>query len=584
MRALINLVLFLSFTISTSLIANDELLKNKMINDLDIIKNSFEVKYAPAEWKKTYANWDLEEQIDIAKTSVRSFKNITVTDYQHILRTFFNSTKDYHVNVMFHSTAAAFLPFRVQNAEGRYFIAWVDSINTSLPIKIGDELVEFDDRPVADVIEELKRREQGNYNSLTDQACADILLTERIGALGHQVPQGVNRIGIKHFGTKNIVKYNIEWNYIPEEINNDKIYNQYQAHSAAKIKAVSPNSSPLKGNPLFHKQMIAPFYPAIKEVLNNYHTSYKLNEDDSDDNPIGRKKSFVPDLGQIIWQASPEIGFHAYIYKTPKQKRVGYIRIPDYQGGSSGTLFAAEEFLSIITQFQDETDALVVDQLNNPGGEVFYMYALASMLTDQPLALPTHRETITQQDVYYALKTLPTLKNYIFDETSFDTISGYPITPELVDSITKQLQFTIDEWNAGHTFTSPGYLYGVKKIKPHPTAHYNKPILFLVNEMAFSCGDFLPAILQDNKRATIFGTQTAGAGGYVLGQTHSNLFGIEGYSLTGSLAERIDKTPIENLGVTPDIIYHITAADLQNNYSGYTTAVNKALENLLKNK
>jgi hypothetical protein len=56
--------------------------KTKMMMDLDIIKNTFEVKYAPAEWKKIYADWELDTEIDLAKVKVLETSSITVKDYQ----------------------------------------------------------------------------------------------------------------------------------------------------------------------------------------------------------------------------------------------------------------------------------------------------------------------------------------------------------------------------------------------------------------------------------------------------------------------------------------------------------------------
>ncbi|WP_353064115.1 S41 family peptidase [Tunturibacter psychrotolerans] len=38
--------------------------------------------------------------------------------------------------------------------------------------------------------------------------------------------------------------------------------------------------------------------------------------------------------------------------------------------------------------------------------------------------------------------------------------------------------------------------------------HYTKKIVVLINGETFSAGEFLAAILQDNERATLFGTTT----------------------------------------------------------------------------
>jgi hypothetical protein len=562
---------------------DNQLLRTKMVSDLDVIKNTFEVKYAPVDWKKKFTQWDLEEKISETKTTIAANENITVKGYQQLLKAFFNSTKDYHVSISFHSTAMAFLPFRVQSANGRYFVVWVDRHDSSNPLSIGDELLTLNGKPVSTTISEIRSQELGNPDSKTDQAKADMYLTTRIGAFGMDVPQGSVDITVKHVNAKNNSSYKLSWYYVPEEVNNQNVYRAAAVKKAQpSLLAVAAKPKSLVDETYFHRPMSAPFYEKWHKAF--VKKGGNANEGESD--PVGARKSFVPPLGQVIWKSSDADSFHAYLFKTPDQKTVGYIRIPIYIGGEA----KANEFLNLIKLFELRSDALVIDEVDNPGGEIFYMYALASMLLDKPLELPTHRETITQEDVIFALHALKEFdktagsRGSQIDEGGLDdkTISGYPITPELIANLSENFQFIIDEWNAGHAFTSPHYLYGIKHIQPHPQGHYSKPILVLANEMSISCGDFFPAMMQDNKRAKIFGARTAGAGGFVLTQTHPNRFGIESYSFTASLVERKDGNPIENLGVTPDIQYEITPEDLQQGYKGYVSEVQKALKELLK--
>ncbi|MDE2293130.1 MAG: hypothetical protein KGL53_13700, partial [Elusimicrobia bacterium] len=96
----------------------------------------------------------------------------------------------------------------------------------------------------------------------------------------------------------------------------------------------------------------------------------------------------------------------------------------------------------------------------------------------------------------------------------------------------------------------------------------------------FSCGDFFPAILQDNKRATVFGVRTSGAGGAVKATQFPNQFGIAGLSYTWTIALRTSGQPIENKGVTPDVSYDLTAEDIANGLSGYVKAVNDELDRM----
>lgn len=570
----------------------NQLLRTKMLSDLDVIKNSFEVKYAPIEWKKQYAQWDLDEKVAQAKTQIAANKNITVKDYQRILRTFFNSTRDYHVNIMFYSTESAFLPFRIQSANGRYFIAWVDHRLTSVPIAEGDEIIAFDGKPIAAAVAEFKAREYGNGDSKTDQAKAEMSFTLRLGSMGMMVPKGVATISIKHAGQPNATNHRIEWVYEPEKISDTPlrtaaVMRRGAIPAALEEKSVEDAPVGLLQQAYFHKKMMPGFYEPWHQSLKACYSAAGSPESEPD--PIGAKRSPIPDLGEVIWQGSDAVHFHAYLFKTPNQKIVGYVRIADFMGGQMSFEAAVREFTDLIKLFEERSDALVIDEIDNPGGDVFYMYALLSLLTDKPLQVPTHRVTLTQEDVYFAISSLEKFENqyahageHSNTQNSEETVSGYPVTPELMAALKRNFNFIINEWNAGRTFSTPEYLYGIQTIAPHAKAHYSKPLLVLVNEMSLSCGDFFPAILQDNKRATIFGSRTGGAGGYILAQTHPNQLGIVVHTYTASIAERLDHKPVENLGVTPDIVYELTPEDLQNHYRGYAQAVQRALNQLLR--
>jgi len=297
---------------------------------------------------------------------------------------------------------------------------------------------------------------------------------------------------------------------------------------------------------------------------------------------LGGKTSFIPKLGEVIWEADSESSFSAYMYKSKSGKLIGYVRIPHY--GSSDAEFT--QFKDIIERFKKVTDGLVIDQVNNPGGSVFYLYALASVLTDQPLIAPRHRIKIKQETINESVKGLTDLKDVKDNESARkalgETWDGYPVDYQ-VAIFTKQFyQFIIDQWTAGKTLSDPIFLYAADKILPDPKTNYTKPILVLTNSLDFSGGDFFPAILQDNKRATILGTRTAGAGGYVEEFTFPNRIGISSMSMTGSIALRVNQKPIENLGVTPDIIYPISADDLENNYKKYVKKIQKEINRLVK--
>ncbi|HEY4831538.1 MAG TPA: protease-like activity factor CPAF [Waddliaceae bacterium] len=576
----------------------DQYIKSKMVSDLEIIKNTFQVKYAPAEWKKVYADWDLNQQIGLAKCKIQMVKNITLKDFHQILVKLFNSTKDYHVGITFFSTEAALLPFRIHSVNGRYFIAWAfqeycEVVGASL--KPGDEILSFNGKTIGQAVQELKDSDFGNPESATDQAYAESALTIRVGSSGNIVPKGVATISIRDSLSGEILFYKLPWLYQPEEINT--LSSHLKPKSSPLEEDYLTSKQSLSTHPFFYKDMTTPLYKNYKLALKKQNQALKKfikiqNEDESESNEgdddedtedcfIGSTKSFIPTLGPVLWETSKHNPFHAYIFLSSEGKKIGYIRIPNYLA------IAMDDFLEIINLFEEETDALVVDQVNNPGGNLLYMYGLAAVLADKPLLVPQHRMTLTQEELFFAITTLEEFERIQTDEEAIDLLgkdlAGYPVNYQTAKSILSYLKFIIQEWNEGRAFTYPGFIYGIDYIHPHSRGHYTKPILLLINQLDFSCADFLPAIMQDNKRATLFGTRTAGAGGYVLTHHHPNLFAIQGYSFTGSIAERINLDPIENLGVTPDIVVELTERDLQEGYSDYLQHLQKAV-NELSNK
>lgn len=559
----LGMVPLMSFFIQAT--ADDQALKNRMMSDLDVIQNVFEVSYAPREWKKSFADWDLYIEIQKAKDQIQTADQISIKSFQKIVRGFFNSTKDYHAGVWFYSTERAHLPFKVQGAQGRFFIADIDysRLNpTVYPFAVGDEVVLFNGKSINDVVAEIMTHEFRSANEATDRAFAEYILTNRFAKLGQTVPKGALTMTVKHVVSKEEATYQLIWNYHPEKISNGLLdlsnQNQESQHTLFKTG--------------FDKKMIAPFYEILKEDLG----SEKAQEF------IGSKESQIPPLGRIWWENSPKSSFKAYIYETKEQNLIGYVRIPHFMGMDS----EVREFASIIEFFKERTQALVIDQLNNPGGYVFYAYALASMLTNSPLQTPKHRMTITHADIAQAVFAIPILEGIKTDSEAQtllgEKIFGMTVTHQMAQFLLNYLQFILSEWNEGRTLTNPYFLNSIDYINPHPSVRYVKPILLLINSLDMSCGDFFPAILQDNHRVTTFGSRTAGAGGYFVPESFPNRFGIAGFSYTGSIAERLDKSPIENLGVTPDIPYEVTIEDLQNNYKNYVEAVNQAINNILQ--
>ena len=570
----IALVFFFSFCFLYAASLEDRK-KGQMLQDLEVIRHIFEVSYAPAFWKREHIGWELDDAFQSAKKEVLTTPSITTKQFQCIVRRFAASMKDHHVSIKFFSTERASLPFSVKGAEGRYFINWIDPLR--LPpshhsLRIGDEILEFDGSPIATVIEDLQDIEGRSSNSKTDQSLAEISLTDRLGKKGDIVPKGAVKVKTQSLATRKVVTHQFRWNYTPEQIFNPLDFlESILGFAIKKQKAIQ--------------------LPLDEE---GEEFSIDLQELTADrDGGLGSYKSFLPRLGPVVWsedqnaEAEKCLCLDVYIYQHPDAGPIGYIRIPNYDLSS----FEMDVFGKTIELLDREVNALVIDQLHNPGGRVACLHRLASMLTNKPLIAPYHRIKITQKDVLDAHRAIESIERYakkleVLEKTDNPLIKSEDEEDD--DYSFQELLFLkawceviIEDWNRGETLTRPTPILYFDQINPHSKYMFTKPILILVDELDFSCADFLPAILQDNKRALVFGMRTAGAGGSVKKFQFPNQHGIASCSYTASIAERVGAQKIENLGIIPDIDYTISVDDLTNNYRGYVNAVNNALSLLL---
>ena len=531
-----------------------------MKRSLDFMAFTMEVYYAPSDWKKAWHGWDLYYELSKAKDQIDENPKITLKDYHRIVRSFLASTRDYHVTVEFISTEEASLPIRIKGADSKFYLSYIDRFQLPqfvFPFNVGDEVVTFNGKPT---LEEIKRLESDEIHlnlPHTDRRLAEYCLTHRIGAMGHEIPSGKVRLEILPQGKTKKVSAEMPWSVFEEEVK-----------PPFKALARSLYNKPKKES--FESRF--PRLAKHKQFSFHHKKSFMSSKEG-----LGTRSSFLPALGKKVWETQNDHPFHAYIYINEKGKKIGYLRIPHYEPEFD----EVERFKQVLSKFNQETEGLVLDQMNNPGGSVLYLYTLLSCLTDKPLDLPTQRALITQEDIIEALDLIGLIDFFlqydIHPEIVSDFFEGYDVTPSVLVEIKKGFQTLVDEWNEERFLTDSFHLYGMKQIQPNGEVQYTKPILVLINELDFSCGDFLPAILQDNQRATLFGMPTAGAGGYVLSHSFANRLGVSRFNTTASIAFRKGGKWIENCGVEPDIRYEIKPQDLKGDYQEMKKAINQAL-------
>ncbi len=546
---------------------NSSALQKSMLDNLTAIHNVFAAQYGPGQWKEAHAGWDLDAQIAQAQQKVLANPKMTVEQYHDVLRGFFGSMKDFHVSVQFNATAASTLPFTVIGANGHYFIEYIDRNKLpegTFPFHVGDELVAFGGKSTADVVKQIAAQQGGN-TAQTETALASLFLTSRHASSIGDVAQGPVTVTVKPQGSDKPLTRQLIWDSTPELITDP-------GSSKTVWTLQAQQDGTLSGKFPFATSMLSP-------VASEIPTPTAANPFG-----LGGRDSYLPALGKKTWTSDPDDLFSAYVYQLPDGRSIGYVRIPSYEVESADASVA--EFAALMKRFQSDTDGLVIDQVNNPGGSIFYMYSLLSMLTDEPLTTPQHHIAITQDDVLSAVQFLSASSGVQTTKQAQQALGGasqegYPVDYEFFKHMVAYSTFIRDQWKAGKTLTDPTFLDGVDMINPSPNAQFTKPILLLINELDFSGGDFFPATMQDNHRATLFGTRTAGAGGFVNSVKFPNNVGVAGFSMTGSIAVRADHHPIENLGVAADVQYAPTTADLQDGFKEYAARVDATMAKIL---
>ena len=284
-------------------------------------------------------------------------------------------------------------------------------------------------------------------------------------------------------------------------------------------------------------------------------------------------RGWVPALGEAVWElpeaVATKMPFVACIYRTVAGLTIGYLRIPHYSHHEP-SLAVLED---VISHFESNTSALVLDQVDNPGGSLFHMYSVTSYFTDVPLPVPTHEITIDEDAAAMAADVVA-----LANAGDAVPLSERP-SPEMVTYSRLVLSERAAGRGTGRRLAGPLHLCGVTSVRP-ARSPYTKKIVVLINELDFSASEFLAAILQDNKRATLFGQNTAGAGGCVkkiVADNRGRALGVDSYTITWTVARRTSGQHIEGIGVQPDIPYEITVEDVQHEYVGYRQALLAAI-------
>lgn len=228
--------------------------------------------------------------------------------------------------------------------------------------------------------------------------------------------------------------------------------------------------------------------------------------------------------------------------KEIAKKYIAYMYLPSFSGGSDASVTEVKESLKKLEAFGVKD--LIIDLIDNGGGALDYGFKLAQALTPNNLVLPE-----------IAFK----LSDFWLDQFESRSLkaSSDPereIARRVFDGLQKDIEAGKGPLSRPWSIhdLSPFTFRGNSDLKETPN------IVLLVNEHCASMCDIFAATLQDNKMATLIGSDTLGAGGNVVThrQAPNSHFLV---NLTESMVLRRDGTPIENKKVKPTIAMDVAA-------------------------
>ncbi len=519
------------------------------LNDFNQLISIVERHYGPLRWKQTTINLDFKRIIAEYHERIRAIK--TDAEFYRVLAQFIAEFKDGHVSPIIPSTYAARLGFVSDYIEGRVLIEDINRLRLPemlFPFKKGDQLISVGGVPVEQIMEEIKQVSNvGNDASSNRIAAARI--SSRFEAAGMAVPRGVTTITVLPKGAAQPITVTATWVISGTPIVElDDLAGMMEAGIVNAIPTASDGAS-------FRQELskLSIFNLALPEALVENFEKAGLAD-------IGANKSMfkLPEGAKEL----PGLPVTAAIYEAAG-KKIGILRIPSY--GSDGLL---EVLARALRTMQNETDVLVLDQTNNPGGSVSLVSDIISLFADKSF-----------KDMDFEIRpSLSWLKN--FQEINAKIADMLKANPNDLAANALKARFEYLENEIRESIQQKRYLtnpislnltgtFGM--IQPSGAVNYKKPVLLLINEFDFSGGDAFPALMKDNGRAVLFGAQTAGAGGNVreYGPLANSFFK---FSLTESLMVRPNGEYMENRGVVPDIAYSITEDDFMNGYRNYVRA------------
>jgi hypothetical protein len=503
-----------------------DLTPEQKLSDLNQLVSRLKSGYGPLHYKQK--NMGIDIDVVAAKYAQRVAATKSNSEFYYEIIRFIAEFKDGHFSANIPSTHRAYLPFVVDLVQGQVLIDKIDRTKlpeATFPYTKGDEILEFNGRPVFDEVADIATYIPNGYAGSVKRI-ATMALTNRRGSRMPVPSAAAVTVKIRR-GTSGVIDtVDLKWAYEGQPMDEFVVTPKFLSRKPGQ--PIARDYDHLSAG----QEMSFLETPNIE---NDFRCS-------------GGTRTQMPPNAKVI-MTTP---FVAYYYPTAKGN-VGYLRIPHYMAPNLVT--GAQEFELRYAQYEyavreleQNTVGLVIDQQHNCGGSVDYLHKIAALFTTAPFK-PVQFELLANKEEFL------TFSKYVDSNQDF-TIE--------YKNFLKVLSTLKTSYERGDFMTPKLALSGEDMIAPN-TIHYTKPIVMMIDEMSGSGGDAFPALLQGLGRAVLIGERTMGLGGHVVEQPPLFYSQIQA-RITKSLFYRPDGVAIENNGAQPDIAYLPTRDDFMYGY------------------
>jgi len=592
--------------------------KLDLTNDMKDLLLSIENRYGPLAAKKDTIGLDWEKtKADFLK---RAAAQKSVEDYYFLVAELLAKFNDAHVTISLPSSRKYSLPLQFSFVDDKIIVNYVDTANFPTNVRcpaIGDTLVAINGR----VPEEFQATEptfNKSGNPLTNMSVFARVLSDLSEARGVRLDKFPDKLALSFQPVGGGALYDCNLAYkkegvglidrpvdaVDEPLQEKELIGGSSGQSAFEqpVRQSGPDPVDLSAKDWASLRHTAGMLDKIHQLFNletvlplavTSEMSAKASASVGKKVEIGhREPLFV--LPQDFKEIAPPEQARAFLNAnnffagtfTRHGMKVGLLRIPTYMPQNAATLLYGLRYY--VGKLQAQTDCLIIDQMDNPGGSVTFCNLLIKSLVGHLDDSKHLRFAVSPSQSF--LRQLAELLDFVKEN------KAHALSPEqqkrLLADLNENFDKVYEAYEEGRNLSDPISLkpfddfadiaiekqsavvrkmeskikggLGVDVSQPQ---NYSRPVFLLTNELDFSGADATPAMFQDYERGPVVGVHTAGAGGTVEVFSHRAATEYD-YRLTTSLMVRRNNGLVENHGVTPSVHFALTAQDYKDGFKG----------------